>query len=88
MLGDPVIDWTSFAFGALAGFVLCFVLLRRRRAIPLPPEPIAPIEMPSDLKPIILLYKAEGRTIEAIKLVRERTGCDLRTAKHLVDHVR
>lgn len=40
------------------------------------------------LKALVLLYRADGRLIEAIKLVRERTGCDLRTAKYLVEHVR
>ncbi len=88
MSGDPAIDWTSFAFGALAGFAICFLFFGRKRALPPQSEPITAIELPPDLKSLVLLYRAEGRTIEAIKLVRERTGCDLRTAKYLVEHVR
>lgn len=88
MAGDPAIDWTSFAFGALVGFAICFLFFRRKRALPPQAEPMAPIELPPDLKSLVLLYRADGRTIEAIKLIRERTGCDLRTAKYLVEHVR
>lgn len=87
MTGDPAIDWTSFVLGVAAGFTLCFLLMRRKR-VQNPPPPVQPIELPPDLKALVLLYRADGRLIEAIKLVRERTGCDLRTAKYLVEHVR
>ena len=88
MTGDVVTDWTSFALGVVAGFALCFLLLRRKRLQAPPVQPLQSIELPPDLKSLVLLYRADGRLIEAIKLVRERTGCDLRTAKYLVEHIR
>lgn len=88
MTGDPAIDWTSFALGVIVGFALCFLLFRRKGAARLPESPIQPVELPPDLQGLVRLYRAEGRSIEAIKLVRERMGCDLRTAKYLVDHLR
>lgn len=88
MAGDVAIDWSSFALGALAGFISCWILMRRKRLQKPTASPVQPIELPSDLKALVLLYRADGRLIDAIKLVRERTGCDLRTAKHLVEHIR
>jgi ribosomal protein L7/L12 len=62
--------------------------MRRKGRLSAPPPPIAPIELPPELRAIVLRYRAEGRTVDAVKIVRERMGCDLRTARHLVDHVR
>ena len=88
MTGEPTIDWISFALGVLIGIAICFLLMRRKRAQAPPAQPLQPIELPQDLKALVLLYRADGRSIEAIKLVRERIGCDLRTAKYLIEHVR
>ena len=88
MAGDLAIDWTSFAIGTVAGFISCWILMRRKRVQKPTASPVQPTELPPDLKALVLLYRADGRLIEAIKLVRERTGCDLRTAKYLVEHVR
>jgi hypothetical protein len=78
----------AFALGTVSGFMLCLVLLRRKRNRPAPPPMSQPVELPPDVKSLVHLYRSEGRTVDAIKLVRERTGCDLATAKNLVDHVR
>ena len=86
MTGDGGLDWLSFALGLVAGVILTLIQRRRRRIEPT--RPIEPIELPADLKALVLLHRADGRQIDAIKLVRERMGCDLRTAKFLVEHVR
>ena len=44
--------------------------------------------IPHDIRAQALRLKAEGNFIEAVKLVRERTGCDLKTAKDAVDGLR
>ena len=44
--------------------------------------------IPHDSRAQALRLKAEGNFIEAVKLVRERTGCDLKTAKDAVDGLR
>lgn len=88
MAGAEGIDWFAFVLGVLAGFGLCWVLARRRRRGTTPPGPLQAIELPADVKAIVLRYRAEGRSLDAIRMVRERTGCDLRTAKYLVDHLR
>ncbi len=90
-------EWTSFALGFVgAGVLMMFLGWRRRRRaktdltdLTAPPQfPVQASELPSDLRPIILQLKAEGRKIEAIKLVRERTGIGLAEAKDLVDNIR
>ena len=81
MAGDPVFDWVAFVLGVVAGFGACFMLMRRKGRVSAPPPPIAPIELPPELRAIVLRYRAEGRAIDAVKIVRERMGCDLRTAR-------
>ncbi len=88
MTVDGGLDWLSFALGLLAGVILTWILRRRRRQGPEPLQPIQPRELHGELKALVLLYRADGRIIEAIKLVREQLECDLRTAKYLVEHVR
>ncbi|RDV02729.1 hypothetical protein DXH95_12340 [Sphingorhabdus pulchriflava] len=88
MTGDGEFDWLSFALGLFAGVVLSWILNRRRKLQIEPVQPIEPRELHGDLKALVLLYRADGRKIEAIKLVREQLDCDLRTAKYLVEHVR
>lgn len=88
MSGDPVFDWVAFFLGTVAGFAACFMLMRRKRRALAPPLPIAPVELPPELRSLVLRYRAEGRAMEAVKILRERMGCDLQTARHLVDDVR
>lgn len=88
MAGEAAFDWFAFALGVLSGFVLCFWLMRRRARLHHPPAQIEPVELSPDLRAQVLRYRAEGRALDAIKLVRSRTGCDLQTAKYLVDDVR
>ena len=88
MTVDGGLDWLSFALGLLAGVILTWILRRCRRQGPEPLQPIQPRELHGELKALVLLYRADGRIIEAIKLVREQLECDLRTAKYLVEHVR
>jgi ribosomal protein L7/L12 len=86
-------DWMSFCFG-FAGAAVLMVYLgwrKRRRAasdLTVPPKfPAQPAALPSDLRPMIVQMTAEGRKIEAIKLVRERMGIGLAEAKDLVDKI-
>jgi ribosomal protein L7/L12 len=44
--------------------------------------------LPDDLKQQALKLRAEGRLIEAIKLVKERMDCGLKEAKDAVDELR
>jgi ribosomal protein L7/L12 len=86
-------DWPSFLFGAVIGGVLMLVLtLRRRRreakradlvAAP-PPAP----EISPEIRSAVLKLRAEGRSIDAVKLVRERIKVDLKTAKDIVEGMR
>jgi hypothetical protein len=83
------VDPGSFFAGMVAGALFCFAALRRQaqgRDLDAPPP--GPIEVPADVRAQALLLRAEGKAIDAIKLVRERTGCDLKTAKEFVDRLR
>lgn len=86
-------DWPSFLFGAVIGGVLMLVLtLRRRRReakradLVSPPVPMP--EVSPEIRSAVLKLRAEGRSIDAIKLVRERIKVDLKTAKDIVDRMR
>lgn len=89
MVSGFVWDWISFGTGLLVGAVAVWRLGRRKRR-PLdriaPPVPLPPIQ--ADVKAAVLKMRAEGRIIEAIKLVHDKAGCDLRTAKEFVDKIR
>lgn len=88
MAGESAFDWFSFVLGVPVGFALCFWLMRRKMRPKTPAPQVQPVELPPELRAQVLRYRAEGRLIDAIKLVRSRTGCDLYTARHLVDDVR
>jgi ribosomal protein L7/L12 len=86
-------DWPSFLFGAVIGGVLMLVLtLRRRRReakradLVTPPTPRP--EVSPEIRSAVLKLRAEGKTINAIKLVRERINVDLKTAKDIVERMR
>ena len=86
-------DWPSFLFGAVIGGVLMLVLTLRRRQreakradLVAPPAP-AP-EISPEIRSAVLKLRAEGNTISAIKLVRERINVDLKTAKDIVEQMR
>jgi hypothetical protein len=86
-------DWPSFLFGAVIGGVLMLVLtLRRRRReakrndLVTPPAPRP--EVSPEIRSAVLKLRAEGKTINAIKLVRERINVDLKTAKDIVERMR
>lgn len=91
MFGDTGFDWMTFGLGVLCGVLLMLVVRRRQsRAGPrdLAAPPLPPPVLPADVHAQVLLLRAQGRTIEAIKLVRDRTRCDLKTAKDVVDRLR
>jgi ribosomal protein L7/L12 len=88
MMPESGIDWFSFALGFIAAIALFAVIRRRKHRVDLDAPPALPVDLPGELKAVVLKYRAEGRTIEAIKLVRERTGCDLKSAKDYVDRLR
>lgn len=87
-------EWASFALGFVgAGILMMFLGWRRRRRaktdLTAPPQfPVQPIDLPPDMRAMILQMKAQGRIIDAIKLVRKRTGIGLADAKDLVDKLR
>jgi ribosomal protein L7/L12 len=86
-------DWPSFIFGAVIGGVLMLVLtLRRRRREAKRADLVAPSaplpEISPEIRSAVLKLRAEGRSIDAIKLVRERIDVDLTTAKDIVERMR
>jgi hypothetical protein len=80
-------DWLSFMAGAIVGAFLATLLSyrRRKRQSQLLMPPVPPPAVPPEIKAKLLKLRAEGRMIDAIKLVRERTGCDLKAAKQIVE---
>jgi ribosomal protein L7/L12 len=88
-------DWTAFATGFGIALLLT-ALLRwrkgRRSDLTAPTDAAVKAQLaaglPSEIRSQVLRLKAEGKTIEAIKLVGERTGCDLKAAKDAVDGLR
>jgi ribosomal protein L7/L12 len=86
-------DWSFFLFGAVIGGTLMLVLTFRRRrreakrADLVAPPPPAP-EISPEIRSAVLKLRAEGRGIDAIKLVRERVNVDLKTAKDIVERMR
>jgi hypothetical protein len=88
---EPGFDWTSFALGFVAALGLIFLLRFRaskRARGDLAAPPSAPVQIPQKLQAQVRLLKAEGREIEAIKLVRRAIGCDLKAAKDAVGQLR
>jgi large subunit ribosomal protein L7/L12 len=87
-------DWIAFALGfGLALLIVFIARMRRSRRtstdLTAPPRRSPPVsDLSAELRTKILLLKAEGRAIDAIKLARERTGVGLAEAKQLVDQVR
>jgi hypothetical protein len=84
-------DWISFLSGFAAGAITLLWLQRRKRPdkrAHLDQLPLPPPVLPHDLKQQVLKLRAEGRLIEAVKLVRERMGCGLKEAKDAVDALR
>lgn len=84
-------DWISFFIGFGAGAATMMWFMRRTRPDKRPvldQVPLSPTVLPYDLKQDVLKLRAEGRLIEAVKLVRERTRCGLKEAKDAVDGLR
>jgi hypothetical protein len=85
------IGWMSFAAGFAGALALIIFLRWRRRSraatLDLGPRPAPPALAP-DVRAQVRRLKADGRAIDAIKLVRSRTGCDLKAAKDAVDALR
>lgn len=76
----------AFRFGQMVGVVIGVViwfLIKREffsgKRLPPPPPPTGDLE--TDLRPLL----EAGFKIDAIKLVRERTGCGLKEAKEQVE---
>jgi ribosomal protein L7/L12 len=85
-------DWVAFCVGFAAATAMMLLLAaRKRRRVHeiaeqrLPPEPIT---LPPDLQAQVLLLKAKGQSLDAVALVRKRTGCALKPAKDTVDALR
>jgi hypothetical protein len=97
------VDWISFAIGFAFALILAtvFLWLKKKKAAriemrqvdrgwperPLP-LPLPPVILEGDLRAQVLLLRAEGRMIDAIKLVRSRLDCDLKSAKDAVEGLR
>jgi hypothetical protein len=97
------IDWISFAAGFALSLILTliFLWLKKKKAARVemrqvdrgwpqrpPPPPTPPIVLEGDLRAQVLLLRAEGRKVEAIKLVRIRLDCDLKSAADAVEGLR
>ena len=85
------------AFGTGFSVALLLVLLLRWRKgrrgdLAAPTEAAVKAQLMGGVPPVMRAQVshliAEGRNIEAIKLVREKTGCDLKAAKDAVDALR
>lgn len=89
-------DWTAFASGFGVALLLMFLLRWRRRArrtdlTQATDEAVKAqlaATLPPEIRAQVFRMKAEGRSIDAIKLVRERMGVDLKAAKDAVDGLR
>ncbi len=89
-------DWMAFATGFGAALLLLFLLGWRRRGrrtdLTRPTDSAVKAQLaagiPPEIRAQVLRMKAEGRSIEAIKLLRERMGVDLKAAKDAVDGLR
>lgn len=91
---DNNYDWLAFASGFAVALLLAIVIRWRRRQRQVndlsgPPPTIPSLnELTPELRNQIVSLQAQGRTIEAIKLVRESTGFGLKEAKDLVEQIR
>ena len=75
----------SFFAGLAVGVVLTLMLKRGGASESVPAEPLPPLtgDLETDVRPLI----ERGRKIEAIKLVRQHTGCGLKEAKEQVEEL-
>jgi ribosomal protein L7/L12 len=86
-------DLTSFALGLVVGALAILVWRARRlsKAHSMPDlsgPPAPPVVLAPDVRAAALKLRAEGRLIEAIKLLRDRAGLDLKAAKDAVENLR
>jgi hypothetical protein len=84
-------DWLAYGYGLASGFALALYWAWRRRKSKRPhlmQPPSTPVSIPPQIHAQVRLMRAEGREIEAIKLVRKVTGCDLKAAKEAVNAFR
>ncbi|MFI6597339.1 50S ribosomal protein L7/L12 [Nonomuraea sp. NPDC050536] len=81
-LGLTEIIAIAFALIALAAVITITVYLATRRK---PAPPSQPIQLPSELEHHLRQLIAQRQPIHAIKILRDHTGLDLRTAKNIVD---
>ncbi len=89
------LDWISVSIGFAGGVAVMAVLSwQRSGGRKAEPEqdwwsaPAHPLALPTDVQAQVLVLRAQGKTIEAVKLVRERMGCGLKEAKDAVDTLR
>jgi DNA-binding MarR family transcriptional regulator len=85
-------DLISFGLGVLAGSLVVFLWRLKKRQLKRPdlskpPKALQQVNISPEVRSAVLKFRAEGRTIEAIKMLRERLGVDLKTAKNLVDRL-
>jgi hypothetical protein len=87
---EPGFDYITFGAGVVTGLVLGFLLRLMKgsgkQGSGMPPP--LPVSIPAKLHPKVRQLRAEGREIEAIKLVREATGCGLMEARLAVQSFR
>lgn len=88
-------DWVAFVSGFGVALLLALLLRWRRgcrQNLTVPTQAAVKAQLaagiPADIRAKALRLKAGGEFIEAVKLVRERTGCDLKAAKDAVDGLR
>lgn len=89
------LDWISVSIGFAVGVGVMLALSWQRsggRKADAEQDwwsaPANPLALPNDVQAQVLVLRAEGKTIEAVKLVRERMGCGLKEAKDAVDTLR
>lgn len=87
------LTWTAVLVLAFAVFLLFEQVLRLRRRVQQleratrPALPASAAELPAELQEQVWRLVQRGKKIEAIRVVRDRTGLGLKEAKELVERL-